>query len=133
MTATPDDRVSRNRYNRECAARAEAEVLLENKSRQLYAANLALNEHSGRLEHAVRERTADLEKALARAEAASTARSRFVATMSHEIRTPLGGLLGMIDLLSMDEADPKKLELLNYAKAAGNLRSPGEGNAVACH
>ncbi len=120
MTATPDDRVSRNRYNRECAARAEAEVLLENKSRQLYEANLALNEHSGRLEHAVRERTADLEKALARAEAASTARSRFVATMSHEIRTPLGGLLGMIDLLSMDEADPKKLELLNYAKAAGN-------------
>jgi CheY-like chemotaxis protein/HPt (histidine-containing phosphotransfer) domain-containing protein len=48
------------------------------------------------------------------------ARSRFVATMSHEIRTPLGGLLGMIDLLSMDETDPSKLELLNYAKAAGN-------------
>ena len=119
MTASPDDRVSRTRYNRERAARAEAEALLESKSRELFAAHTALSEHSVRLEEAVRERTAELQQAVVRAEAASTARSRFVATMSHEIRTPLGGLLGMIDLLSMDEKDSQKLELLNYAKAAG--------------
>lgn len=119
MTTPPDDRVSRSRYNRERAARAEAEMLLEEKSRQLFEANTALGKHSERLEMAVRERTAELEQAVVRAEAASTARSRFVATMSHEIRTPLGGLLGMIDLLSMDEKDKEKLELLNYAKAAG--------------
>ena len=119
MTTPPDDRVSRSRYNRECAARAEAEMLLEKKSRELFEANIALSEHSERLEDAVRERTAELEQAVVRAEAASTARSRFIATMSHEIRTPLGGLLGMIDLLSMDEKDAAKLELLNYAKAAG--------------
>ena len=119
MTTSPDDRVSRSRYNRECSARAEAEALLENKSRELFEANKALSEHSERLEDAVRERTTELEQAVIRAETASTARSRFVATMSHEIRTPLGGLLGMIDLLLMDETDPEKLELLNYAKAAG--------------
>ncbi len=34
-----------------------------------------------------------------RAEAASEAKSRFLATMSHEIRTPLSGILGMADLL----------------------------------
>ena len=119
MTSSPDDRVSRSRYNRESAARAEAELLLEKKSRELFEANQALSQHTERLEDAVRERTAELEKAVVLAEAASTARSRFVATMSHEIRTPLGGLLGMIDLLSMDEKDPGKLELLNYAKAAG--------------
>lgn len=120
MTPAPDDRVSRIRYDRERAARAEAEALLETKSRQLFAANEALSKHSEQLEAAVKERTQELELAVIRAEAASTARSRFVATMSHEIRTPLGGLLGMIDLLSMDEVDATKLELLNYAKAAGS-------------
>ncbi len=34
-----------------------------------------------------------------RAEAASEAKSRFLATVSHEIRTPLGGILGIADLL----------------------------------
>jgi len=33
------------------------------------------------------------------AEAASAARTRFLATMSHEIRTPLNGILGMAQLL----------------------------------
>ncbi|SHM70326.1 PAS domain S-box-containing protein [Roseovarius litoreus] len=60
-----------------------------------------------------------LQKALEHAEAASMARSRFIATMNHEIRTPLGGLLGIIDLMALDETDPEKVELLNYAKLAG--------------
>ncbi|WP_305968705.1 MULTISPECIES: ATP-binding protein [unclassified Mameliella] len=119
MTDTPDDRVSRARYERALKAQAEAEALLEQKSRDLFLANQKLSEYSADLEQAVLERTAELRSALEKAEAASTARSRFLATMSHEIRTPLGGLLGMIDLLSMDEEDPKKLELLNFAKTAG--------------
>ncbi|NRB34909.1 MAG: response regulator [Rhodobacteraceae bacterium] len=114
-----DDRVSRRRYNRALAARAEAEALLEEKSRELFLANEALAKHSAKLEQAVLERTADLRLALERAEAASAARSRFLATMSHEIRTPLGGLLGMIDLVAMEETVPEKLELLGYARTAG--------------
>lgn len=114
-----DDRVSRSRYQRERAARTEAEQLLEQKSRALYLANEELSRHSAKLEEAVRVRTKDLEQALQQAEIAGTAKSRFVATMSHEIRTPLGGMLGMIDLLAMDETDPAKLELLNYAVTAG--------------
>lgn len=37
--------------------------------------------------------------AIARAEAASEAKSRLLATVAHEVRTPLTGLLGMADLL----------------------------------
>lgn len=120
MIDEPDDRVSRRRYQREQNARAEAERLLEEKSRELYLANQQLSSHSAALEIAVKKRTAELNDALIQAEAASTSRSRFIATMSHEIRTPLGGLLGMIDLLNMGETDPEKKELLEFAKLAGN-------------
>ncbi len=51
------------------------------------------------LESKVAQRTEELRKSEAAAEAASLAKSRFLATMSHEIRTPMNGILGMAQLL----------------------------------
>jgi signal transduction histidine kinase/CheY-like chemotaxis protein/HPt (histidine-containing phosphotransfer) domain-containing protein len=54
-----------------------------------------------------------LTSAKASAEAATVAKSRFLAQMSHEIRTPLTALLGFADMLAASELNES--DRLNYA------------------
>lgn len=53
-----------------------------------------------------RQREDQLARAKADAEAASRAKTGFLATMSHEIRTPLNGILGLIELVNDPQLDP---------------------------
>ncbi len=60
-----------------------------------------------------------LMQACTRAEAADKAKSEFLANMSHEIRTPLNGMLGMLQLMQVEEADPDQRNYVSMAVSAG--------------
>ncbi|MCI0588658.1 MAG: response regulator [Planctomycetes bacterium] len=50
------------------------------------------------------------------AEAASRAKSEFLANISHEIRTPLNGVIGILDLLLDETLDPRAREYAEIAR-----------------
>lgn len=54
------------------------------------------------------------------AEAASRAKSDFLAMMSHEVRTPMAGMMGMIDLLAGTDLDDEQRDLANIAHQSAN-------------
>ena len=58
------------------------------------------------------EGVAMLEQAKRSADAASEAKTLFLATMSHEIRTPLYGVLGTLELLGLTRLDTRQREHL---------------------
>jgi signal transduction histidine kinase/AmiR/NasT family two-component response regulator len=61
----------------------------------------------------------DLALARDAAEAASEAKSAFLATMSHEIRTPLNGVLGMAQAMGKDELTPIQRDRLSVIHQSG--------------
>jgi signal transduction histidine kinase/CheY-like chemotaxis protein len=86
------------------ADQLQAQKKLEDQKTELIAVTEALNE------------------ARDAAEAASRAKSDFLAMMSHEIRTPMAGMMGMIDLLSGTSLDEEQQDLARVAQeSAHNL------------
>lgn len=109
-----DDRLARveRRYERERRARLEAEAIAEAGLRQLSELNASLDQR-------IRERTAELEAATARAEAANEAKDDFLSHVSHELRTPINGITGMLELLESEVGAGPATEWLAAARQSG--------------
>lgn len=56
------------------------------------------------------------ESAREKAEAASQAKSEFLALMSHELRTPLNGVLAMVEMVSEEPLSDRQADYLNTAR-----------------
>lgn len=86
---------------------------------QIEGRGAALTHHRDELERQVSVRTEQLEKAKNAAEAASRAKSAFLATMSHEIRTPMNGVLGMTEMLLSTELTENQRNYTKLVKRSG--------------
>jgi signal transduction histidine kinase len=101
----------------------ELNTRLEREVARQEAAQRELLRARDELEHRVQERTAELERAKLRAEAADRTKSEFLANVSHELRTPLNSIIGFSELIRSEYLGPIGTE--RYREYAKDINRAG--------
>jgi signal transduction histidine kinase len=87
---------------------AEKNSEISQQSEELIKTNESLIDYQQKLEDKVAERTEALNKALIHAKEQSELKSAFLKNISHEIRTPLNGILGFVQIISLNNPEIEK-------------------------
>lgn len=92
-------------------------IFIHNHFYNAFAANIKQLKENGEEQAALNIK---FEKAIEKAEKSSQAQSEFLSTMSHEIRTPLNAVIGMSNLLLMNNPRDDQSENLEILKFSAN-------------